>query len=255
MGQDCTLLTDCTHKLSASSAVMDVPFHFAFVLKPQKDPTMPTLQGEPIALAIREHQVNDSNLWRYRLLLAELHLWVDRFDADFGLYVPTPVIGVAALRYTTIAEYQLGRSDIGARTTITFNDRWIEVRPFADTLATLLHEYLHAWEEWHCGREKGGWYHSVAWREKMAEIGIIADDHGRHHRVALRFTAYLNRYGVPQLDTLLPDVLPGTVVTPPSKRRQMPKWTCACPGGRPARAILINAQCMDCGQLYCQAEH
>src|SRR4051794_22230552 len=122
---------------------------------------MPTLQGEAIARAIRDHQSNASNLWRYRRLLPELHLWVDRFDRDFALYLPTPVIAIAPLRYTTIAMYQLGRSDIGARTTITFNEGWLEVRPFADTLATLLHECLHAWEEWHCGREKGGWYHSV----------------------------------------------------------------------------------------------
>ena len=216
---------------------------------------MPTLQGEAVALAIRDHQSNASNLWRYRMLLPELHLWVDRFDHDFDLRLPTPVIAIGELRYTTIANYRLGRSDIGTRTTITFNEDWLQIRPFADTLATLLHECLHAWEEWHCDREKGGWYHSVAWCEKMAEIGIIADDHGRHQRVALRFTDYLHRYGVPPLDTLLPDAPRGIIATPPSKRRQMPKWICACPGGRPARAIALNARCLDCGQLYRQTEH
>lgn len=165
---------------------------------------MPTLQGEAIARAIRDHQITASNLWRYRDLLAELHLWVDRFDQDFDLALPTPVIAI------------------------------------------------RAWEEWHCNREKGGWYHSVAWREKMAEIGIVADAHGRHQRVSSRFTTYLNRYGVPTLDTLLRGEVEVAIGSPPTKRRQMPKWSCACPGGRPARAILINAQCLDCGQLYRQ---
>lgn len=228
---------------------------------------MPLYQGEAVAQAVRRHQLEASNRWPYRDLLAELHAWVDRFDADFDLGLPTPVIALSPLRVTTLATYRLGRSDIGARTTITFNERWLPRRAFTDTLVTLMHEYLHAWEEWHGGREVGGWYHTSAWRAKMAEVGIVADARGRTLRVAPRFLAYLHGYGVPTLGDLLPPSLLATSAgdaegtsppdgqpVSPAKRRQLPKWVCGCPGGRPARAVALRARCLDCGQEYRSAE-
>src|SRR5215217_32816 len=92
--------------------------------------------------------------------------------------------------------YRLGRSEIGARTTITFNERWLFRRPWAETLATLAHELTHAYEEWQLGRARGGWYHTKPWREKMAELGVTADDRGRTLQVLPRFELYLARYGV-----------------------------------------------------------
>jgi hypothetical protein len=214
---------------------------------------MPALQGEKVALAIRDHQVMASNLWQYRDLLAELHVWVDRFDRDFELRLPTPVLAVRPLRYTTVAVYRLDRNEIGARTAITFNEAWLWVRPFRDTLATLIHELLHAWEEWYCGRERGGWYHTAAWREKMAEIGIVADDRGRHLRER-HFFDYLKRYSVPDTQHLLPNATPVVVAAhAPKKRRQMPKWVCACPSGNPVRAVHLNAVCQDCRSAYRRA--
>lgn len=205
---------------------------------------MATLQGEPVALAIRDHQTSQATTWAYRELIQELHIWVARFDKDFDLNLPTPVIAVAPLRYNVLANYRLGRSGIGARTTITFNEGWLSVRPFADTVATLIHELLHAYEEWHLGRETGGWYHSKAWREKMREIGIEADDHGHHLRILLTFLDYLRRYGVATV------LVAASIDQIPSKRRQMPKWTCGCPTGNPARAVRLHAVCQDCQQLY-----
>jgi hypothetical protein len=216
---------------------------------------MPTLLGERVAQAIRDHQVTASNRWEYRDLLAELHVWVDRFDRDFDLRLPTPVIAVRPLRYTTIASYRLGRSEIGARTTITFNEGWLWQRTFRETLATLIHELLHAWEEWHCGRETGGWYHSVPWRQKMAEVGIEADKHGRHLREG-RFLSYIaeRRYPVPDIRQLLPDAAPeAAAAAAPRKRRQLPKWTCGCPSGNPARAVYLHAVCQDCEAPYQRA--
>lgn len=74
---------------------------------------MPTLQGEPVAQAIKTHQIEQSNRWRYRALADELHRWVDRFDRDFELGVPTPVIAIAALPVNILATHRLGPSDIG----------------------------------------------------------------------------------------------------------------------------------------------
>lgn len=205
---------------------------------------MPTLQGEQVARAIRQHQLEESNLWKYRDLVAELHTWVDRFHKDFELNVPTPIIAITPLRRNILATYRLGRNEIGARTTITFNERWIPLRPLADTLVTLIHELVHAYEEWHLGREKGGFYHTKAWREKMEEIGIIADDHGVAQTVLRIFIDYLQLYGVPDIQ------FRRSREKAPAKRRQMQKWICGCSSERPARAVLLNARCEDCGQKY-----
>src|SRR5829696_8693201 len=104
---------------------------------------MPILQGEPVAHSILHHQVQESGGWPYAGLVDELHRWVDRFDRDFNLGVPKPIIAITPLRISTVAYYRLGRNEIGARTTITLNERWLPHRPLADTLTTLLHELVH----------------------------------------------------------------------------------------------------------------
>lgn len=209
---------------------------------------MPTLQGEPIALAIREHQIKASGVWPYRDLVRELHAWVDRVDKDFDLGLPTPIIAIAPLRINILGAYTLGRNEIGARTTITLNERWLPHRSFSETAVTLVHELLHAFEEWRLGREVGPslkpWYHTNGWREKMLEVGIVADEHGHTIEVLPKFMDYLKRYGVSDLS------IGSLQRSAPSKRRQMPKWLCGCEPEKPVRGIRLRARCLDCGQLY-----
>jgi hypothetical protein len=207
---------------------------------------MTTYQGEEIARAIRDHQTGASGQWPYREFVEGLHRWVDRFDSDFNLGLPTPILAIEALPVNVLAQYRLGRNGLGARTTITLNERWIPNRPYAETLASLIHELIHAYEEWHLGREKGGWYHTVAWREKIAEIGIKTDKRGAHLNVLPRFTEYLARHGL-AADSRPPLTFPGES---PRKRRQMPKWICACASENPARAVKLYARCLECGRLY-----
>lgn len=122
-------------------------------------------------------------------------------------------------------------------------------------MAKLIHELLHAWEEWHCGRETGGWYHTVAWRRKMEEIGIQADQRGHHLATSLRFVEYLRWYDVIDAEELVPDLPEPEPITPPRKRRQMPKWVCGCPSGNPARAVMLHARCLLCGERYRRADN
>ncbi len=210
---------------------------------------MTSLQTEPIVRAIREHQQQNSIEWFHRELVQELHTWAERFNQDFALDLPTPVIAIARLRITTFGKYCLGRSDIGARTTTYFNELWLPPRRSkSDMIGTLFHERLHAYEEYHLGRKVGGWYHTKAWREKLASIGIIADDHGHHLQVLPQFIAYLQRYGV--TDGVMDAETANTVFEPPRRGRQMPKWICGCPSGNPARAVYLNAHCLSCNQPY-----
>src|SRR5438105_5048095 len=112
---------------------------------------MPLLEGESIARAIREHQTT-SGLWPYGELIKELHRVAELVDRDFNLGVPTPVIAIDYIRHDVLANYRLGRSGIGARTTITFNESWLLQRSITDTHLTLIHELVHAHEEWRLGR-------------------------------------------------------------------------------------------------------
>ena len=227
---------------------------------------METVRVERVAKVIRDHQVNESGAWQHRSLVEQLHLWADRFGADFDLRIPTPVIAITPLRINTLANYKPGRSDIGARTTITFNERWIGRRPFSATLATLAHELVHGYEEYHVLRGGMG-YHSQAWQRKMEEIGIIANARGHHIDTLPHFSAYLRRYDLADdLHATHADDFHGTHIgkrpsTPPTKSRQLPLWLCGCPkhllrgrSGNPVRAIYLNATCDDCGRKYRRVE-
>ncbi len=210
--------------------------------------------GEPIAVAIREHQISAKGLWKHQQLTDELHAWVNRFEKDFHLNPPTPVIAIEPVRINILGIYRLGRSGIGCRTTITLNECWLDYRPFGETLVTLIHELLHAFEEWHLGRENGGWYHSKAWRVKMAEVGIISDDHGHTISILPSFIQYLRRYGVEDFSPRNPNNDSGSQVRVPNKRRAMPKWICGCPSQNPVRAVKLHAICLDCEREYTKAD-
>lgn len=146
---------------------------------------MTSLHGELVAQAIREHQIEASGPWEYRDLVKDLHVCVESLDREFELDLPIPIIAIAELPWNILGRYRLGRNQLGVRTNIALNEIWSPYRSFAETLITLVHELLHAFEEWRLGREKGGWYHTKAWRDKMEEVGIIADDHGITMRVCL----------------------------------------------------------------------
>jgi hypothetical protein len=212
---------------------------------------MTLLQGEPVATAIREHQVAQSGSWPWRAFTEDMHRWAERIDRDWNLGVPRPVIAVEPQRHSRIAYYRLGRSGIGARTTIVFNEHWIPDLPPSQQVLTLLHELVHAHEEWRHGRERGGSYHTKAWREKMAEVGIIADHHGHHLQVLSSFIKYLQGYGL-QYEPL--PRLTASERLQLQLPRQMPKWVCGCwPRGNPARAVYLNAICQDCHGYYQRA--
>lgn len=218
---------------------------------------MQLLKGEAVARAIRRHQINDSTHWPYGELIEQLHHWSARFDRCFNLGVPTPVIVIERLRINTIAQYRIGRSGIGTRTTITFNARWLPHRTSLDLLATTLHELTHGWEEWRLGRETGGWYHTKAWREKMAEAGIVTDDHGHHLAVVEPFTTYVNQFADRELS--LPRIPGSAIQRQPSKQRQMTKWSCGCTIVRCATQLRARCNPPDhptepgCGLPFVQA--
>lgn len=207
--------------------------------------------GEPVADAIRDHQ--HAAPWEYAQLSALLHVWVTRLARDFSLDVPVPVVSIGPLDHRVLADYQPGRSDIGVRTTLRINERALPTASAVDVLAALAHVVAHAHEAQHVAapRDRRTWFHSTFWRAAMARMGIIADDHGQHIRIEQSFLDYLARHGVDVHAGA--SLLPATSSLPiPRAPRSIPRWTCACPGGRPVRATQFHALCLDCGTVYCR---
>ncbi|MGH7484078.1 MAG: hypothetical protein ACREMY_00565, partial [bacterium] len=98
-----------------------------------------------------------------------------------------------------------------------------------------------------------GWYHSKAWRDRMAEVGIVADDHGLTQQRLPQWIAYLNQYGVSVAPLPISDASGATEA--PTRSRQLAKWLCGC---ALARNIIrcsfeLAATCNRCGQLFRQA--
>lgn len=236
---------------TAGAAVATAP-----VALPRVHPTgTPPPGEESVAGAIRAHVDETAADWHYRRIVRELHVWGERFTADFDLDVPTPVLGVARLRINTLGQYTLGRSAIGTRTTVTLNERWIASRPFQETLITLLHELVHAWDEWRRRRlgkpipRSAAGAHGKPWRDKMTELGVVTGRKGETVAISYSLLKYLDRYGVPRLEDLI-DPAP-----PPTTQRQLPKWVCRCPPrGNPVRAVYVHARCLDCGAEYATPE-
>ncbi len=219
--------------------------------------------GEDAAFAIRELQTSDATVWEHQRLAQILYPIGDRLMSDFALRIPQPVILFKELPRRTVATYGLVRErSLGTQSTITFNTRYLS-RPLEDILATWFHELRHCWDQWQNDRHSGGWYHSKAWRDKLEEVGIIADERGQHLEVLPRFHKYLRQLG---LRAVAPDYPPGALIAArPARQRSMPKWVCRCPkptseprrrsqAGNPVRAIYLNATCRDCGQVYRQAD-
>src|SRR5689334_22514083 len=106
-------------------------------------PAPPTgfLQVEPVAQALRDHQTALAD-WPYAPLARDLHRWVEIFDLEFNLDMPSyPVLQFAPLR-NAYANYGWFRGEVGTKDNITFNTNELDREPPL-LLRTLLHELLH----------------------------------------------------------------------------------------------------------------
>ena len=204
---------------------------------------MPVNQGEPIAQAIREHQVGLSD-WSYARLARELHRWVEIFDQEFKLNIPLPVIKFARLR-NAYATYEWLRGELGTRDNITFNSNELGRDP-ALILRTLCHELLHLWQHYH-GTPSKSKYHNVEFRNKAIQCGLIVDPWGCTCGHTQVFSTVLARHGV-HLEPLAAEM---KLYGAGKNELKMKKWTCQCTTVRCATSL--TALCLDCGQLFIRA--
>lgn len=206
-------------------------------------PPMMFRQMEPVAQALRNHQTALED-WEYAPLARDLHRWVEIFDVEFKLHLPSyPVLQFAPLR-NAYATYAWFRGEVGTKDNITFNVYELD-RDSALLLRTLHHELLHIWQHyWGNPAKSKSNYHNAEYRRKALECGLIVDPRGCTSGHTEVFTAVLAKYDI-QLAPLDAEIrLYGA-----NKREQkMKKWRCRCTTVRCATALV--AICLRCEQPF-----
>lgn len=206
-----------------------------------------------INVAIMENEIANDE-WEMNNLASELYWWVDFFNIVFfkDQPVPTPALTFERTRVNNLGYYRIGFNDFAVRDQINLNKLYIS-RPLNETLQTLVHEMAHSWEHIYVPEDKRtkSWYHTKAFRDKMAKIGIMTNEKGCHMAVGDPFIHLLRQHGV-EFNTN--DITEGglIVITPkpkPKGRSKLKKWTCGCTNVRVA-VQDFQANCLKCGNEF-----
>lgn len=200
---------------------------------------------ERINQALAEHQAAIED-WRYADLARDLHVWAKRMVVEFKLKIGVPALAIEQLKRMTAGHYRPGRNGFGLRDEIAIDVRHVREDPYAEVLATLLHELLHAWQEHH-GRSSNGNYHNKQFRDKAVSLGLIIDEWGyeRHAEPPTPFSKLLTKHGVQN------PAIPNPNAT--RRRRGVSKlklWMCPCAVKVRVGRSVFNVQCLDCGGRF-----
>ena len=186
--------------------------------------------------------------WQYADLHADIVIWEGRFNKEFFAgALPCAAISLDPDDIRTLGTYLLSRDGLALNYRININTKHLVDRDEGDVLRTLCHEQIHQWEHV-AGRSRGGRYHTKAFRDKAAEIGIPVDRNG----ISLGptpggpFLRLLDRYGVHLR-------LPASPVSLPAQaqpRSTISPWTCSCTKVWVARRTELEALCGKCGERF-----
>lgn len=206
---------------------------------------------EKINIQIMENELSASD-W-------ELYWWVSFFQIAFfkAEPVPIPTLTFEKTRVNTFGHHRIGRNDCAFREQINLNRLYL-TRPLFEVLATLLHEMVHCWEFFYLPEERRtkSWYHVKAFRDKMAEFGILCNTNGGHvgldykgkfvqtlkqHAVAFNgFEGYISS------DSTVVPIDPKPTQKGSSKLK---KWSCGCTNIRVA-VKDAEIQCLKCKNQF-----
>lgn len=201
-------------------------------------------EPERISIQLREHQVSLSD-WTYGPLARELHRWVEIFDLEFKLHLPSyPVLKFDTLR-SAYATFAYSRGDVGTRDNITFNTKELS-RDVALILRTECHELLHLWQHYH-GTPSSSNYHNNEFRAKALSCGLIVDARGCTSGHTQTFTQLLAKHGVnvEPMNAELPEI---ALWGARKNETKMKKWRCQCTTVR--CATKLNARCLNCKREF-----
>lgn len=211
---------------------------------------MRTCEYEPAASTVVDsiyrhlaaHQTTADG-WPLRDLFEKLHDWAGLFITEFKLGLEEYAVAVEPLPCHVLGSFRCGYDGRGLKASITLNLLYVlppRPRPFWDTLGTLLHELLHAWQEVYGTRGKGN-YHNKEFRDRAFECGLLIDQHGHQNYVPQgRFLRFLEERGVE-----VPVIDPPKPAPRRTGSSKLKKWSCRCTNVRVARKDF-SATCNHC---------
>ncbi len=201
---------------------------------------------EQIYPVLAEHQVTES--WRFQDLSKELHRWMEIYNVQCELDVPNISLCIDAVSPRCLGHYRLGHNGLGLLNEIAINTRFLLRSEFWDTLGTLLHEMLHAWQYEH-GKPSGWYHHNREFRDKAKTIGLIVDRRGyTQYEPDGPFICLLRECGVrtPQIPQPEKHAAAGFP--------KLKEWSCGCKRGAwVAGDGEWKAKCLTCGQELVRA--
>jgi hypothetical protein len=194
---------------------------------------------------LAHHQILES--WGHRELAIELHRWVAIFEEEFQLGIPEISLGVDRLRITRLGHFHPGHNGLGLKGEIVVNELYIGERAEWETLGTLLHEMLHAWQQAH-GQPGKRNYHNKQFREKARTLGLLIDERGYTEYVPdSPFTRLLDRHGV--VASLDEPALRKKKSRRGDAEVTLKRWFCGCTNVRVA-VRSFRARCLNCGNEF-----
>jgi len=208
--------------------------------------------NDKINIEIMENELSASD-WEFNSLAWELRWWIDFFNMAFFKDQPVamPALSFERTRVNTLGHYVPGRNSMGLLENINLNRANLN-RPLWDILATLLHEMVHSYEYTYVPEAKRtkGWYHTKAFRLKLAEFGILSSEKGVHMAVGDPFVFLLRKHGV-EFGTY--KISGGLIQIPPKPKKKgkskLKKWSCGCQNARVGKAEF-EATCNLCENRF-----
>ena len=214
--------------------------------------------------AIRQH-IESAQDWEWRPIATTLYQWTDRFsDRFFERQMPDTVLGFERLDVRILAAYTLKRNPQGLLYEITFNTYHLK-RPLWETLETLMHEYVHLWQQNMGEHPVERNYHNQEFVAQCEALGLHpAIGTGVHTRPASGPLAdFLKAYGVEEPQAM-GEIILDTKGRPldwwypyrddePPGRSTLSKWSCGCQNVR-VGTQEFHACCTRCGHAFVKAE-
>lgn len=170
--------------------------------------------------------------------------------------MPPIVLSVRDLsRLRAYGYFNFGLNEFGLSGEISIDQRHVihanALEDWTDVLDTLCHEAVHAWEHAH-HPEKAATkrnYHSVGFRQKAEELGLLVDSQGRSigHVPSGPFLKLLEKHSVN-----VPAFDPRSIQIAVKAPTKLKLWICSCP--KPIRLRIarkdVRIRCEDCGQPF-----
>jgi len=205
------------------------------------DPLDPPLQGEPINLALRDHQAKLEE-WNFHHDATALHLSAERMIVEFKLKIPVPCLLIKRLsrRY---GHFHRGRNGFGLKDEIAIDEDHIRNSPFWRVCGTLLHELLHSWQEHH-GDPSSRNYHNGQLRRKAASLGLVINKggHTQYQPGETPFFSFLQKHGIE-----VPAIPPVQEPRPSRRGSKLKLFMCPCEVKVRVGRSRFHARCLDCG--------